>query len=98
MANIIVKNYEHFNRSLPNWDTPKGKYIKSKSHYESEMKKAGMVRSDSFGQVSQPKLKDYNLSDKARAILGSVRADKNGKVQLSGRQIQAMKEIGAIKK
>mgnify|MGYP003349363528 CR=1 FL=1 len=46
MPNIIVKKYEHINRALPNWDTPTGKYIKDKDHYDYEMKKAGMVSYD----------------------------------------------------
>ena len=99
MPNIIIKNYEHFNRSLPNWDSSKGKYIKNKDHYDSEMKKAGMVQVDQAGQVGKPTLKDYKLSDKARAILQTVKqsADSKGRVKLSDRTIQAMKEIGAIK-
>ena len=46
------------------------------------------------------KLKDYKLSDKARAIISSVSnsKDKNGNVRLSDRAIDAMKDIGAIGK
>lgn len=100
MTHIIVKNYEHFNRSLPNWDTPKGKYIKSKSHYENELAKSGMRLEEKFGQVSKPKLKDYELSKKARDIIQSAKNSKgrDGKVRLGGRTIDAMKEIGAIAK
>lgn len=99
MANIIVKNYEHFNRSLPNWDSTQGKYIKSKAHYEQELKKAGMKQADSFGKTSEPSRKEYELSQKAREIIreASYSKDKDGKVRLSGRAIEAMKEIGAIK-
>lgn|SRR3990167_618845 len=98
MASIIVKSYEHFNKSLPNWDTPKGKYIKNKEHYESELRKSGMVHVDNAGQTSKPKLKDYKLSDKARSIISSASnsKDKHGNVRLSDRTIDALKEIGAI--
>ena len=100
MPEIIVKKYEHFNTALPNWDTPKGKYIKSKNHYDSELKKSGMVRSDRFGQVHEPARKDYILSKDARKIIEAAKnsKDKNGNVRLSGRAIEAMKAIGAIKK
>ena len=100
MASIIVKSYEHFNKSLPNWDTPKGKYIKNKEHYESELRKSGMVHVDNAGQTSKPKLKDYKLSDKARSIISSASnsKDKHGNVRLSDRTIDALKEIGALGK
>jgi len=97
MPNIIVKNYEHINQSLPNWDTPKGKYIKNKDHYDREMKKAGMVTLD---KISTRKEKEYVLSDKARGIINSASMikDKKGNIKLSDRQIDAMKETGAIGK
>lgn len=99
MTTIIVKNWEHVNRSLPNWDTSKGKYIKNKEHYESELRKSGMVHVDKLGQTS-PKLKEYKLSDKARSIISAASnsKDKNGNVHLGGRAIDALKEIGAIGK
>lgn len=97
---IIIKKYEHFNRSLPNWDTPKGKYISSERQYREELAKAGMKEVNSFGQVNSPSRKDYKLSKKANEIIETARNSKNsrGEVQLSGRTIEAMKEIGAINK
>lgn len=53
----IIKNYEHFNRSLPNWDSPKGKYISSRAHYEKEMKKSGYEAYDGKGRTEQKKWK-----------------------------------------
>lgn len=100
MPSIIIKSYEHFNRSLPNWDSPKGKYIKNREHYESEMRKSGMVHVDKAGQTSSPRLKDYKLSDKARAIISAASnsKDRHGNVRLGDRTIDALKEIGAIGK
>lgn len=97
---IIVKNYEHFNRSMGNWDTPKGKYIKSKSQYENEMAKQGLKPVEQFGQVSEASRKEYKLSEKARAIIESARSSKDskGRVKLSDRTIDAMKSIGALGK
>jgi hypothetical protein len=73
MANIIVKNYEHFNRSLPNWDTPKGKWIGSRAQYEKELAKNGFVSFEEGEKlVSQAKKlnhKDYNgLSKQAMEV------------------------------
>ena len=51
MPAIIVKNYEHFNRSLPNWDTPKGKYIKTKDQYDRAMKEAGMISYEEMNRI-----------------------------------------------
>ena len=100
MTQIIVKNYEHWNRSLPNWDSPKGKYIKSKAHYQQELEKSGMKPQEAFGQVSPAPRKDYVLSSKAREIIKSASQskDRKGNVRLSDRQIDAMKEIGAVGK
>ena len=100
MPNIIIKNYEHFNKALPNWDSPKGKYIRSKAHYQEELAKSGMKQVEEVGQVSSPKRKEYTLSPKAREIINSSSRikDKNGNVKLSDRQIDAMRSMGAIGK
>ena len=97
MGDIIVKNYEHINKALPNWDTPQGKYIKNKDHYDRCMKEAGMVSEDKASS-SGPKLKEYEISNKARDIINSAKAskDKNGNIKLSDRTIDAMKSIGAL--
>jgi len=55
MPNIIVKQYEHFNRSLPNWDSPKGKYISSRAHYEKELAKNGYETYDGKGKTEPKK-------------------------------------------
>ncbi len=100
MTHIIVKNYEHFNRSLPNWDSPKGKYIRSKAQYQNELAKSGMKVVEKFGQTSEPKRKEYVISQKTREIIKEVRQtkDKKGNVRLSDRQIDAMRQMGAIGK
>lgn len=98
---IIVKNYAHHNRSLPNWDTPKGKWIKSKDHYDYEMKKAGMVSYEKAKEMATGgKRKEYELSQKAKDIIRSAKnnTDRKGNVRLNQRTIEAMKEIGAIAK
>jgi len=92
---IIVKNWEHHNRGLPNWDSKKGKYISSKRQYVEECKRAGLV------QYAEPSEKKVRLkpSSETIAFLNSVknRTDKNGKVNLSSSQINYMIKIGAIK-
>ena len=69
---VIVKSYEHYNRSL-------GKYITSKAHYEKEMKKQGMMSYDKAREVAnkarKANMKPYTgISDKARAIINSARS------------------------
>lgn len=97
MANIIVKSYEHINSALPNWDTPKGKYIKNKDHYDREMKKAGMVSYEKANKSSQRK--EYQVSQTSQEIIREVKAtaDRRGNVKLSDRQIGALIKSGAIK-
>ena len=101
MPNIIIKNYEHFNKSLPNWNTPQGVHVKSKSHYDKLCKEAGMVSDEKAKeQNSGFGRKEYSLSNKAKAIISAARAskDKKGNVKLSDKTIDAMRSIGAIGK
>lgn len=96
---IIVKKYEHINSALPNWNTPRGVYVKNKDHYDRLCKEAGMVAVEDAGEVSQGKLKGYELSAKAKSIISAAQAgSRNGKVKLSDKTIDAMKSIGALGK
>ena len=98
--NIIVKNYEHLNRSLPNWNTPKGVYVKNKDHYDRLMKESGMVSYEKMqDQASQKKTKDYSMSKEGLEIIKTVKnsADRRGNVKLSDRTIDAMVKKGIIK-
>ena len=102
MPAIIVKNYEHFNTALPNWNTPKGVYIKTKDQYDRAMKAAGMVSYEIMQQrveANKNKRKDYVPSEKALAIMRHAmdNADKKGNVKLSGRAIEGLKEMKALK-
>jgi hypothetical protein len=104
MANIIVKNYEHHNRSLPNWDTPKGRYINSRRQYLNEVAKAGLVSYEKSEEIRQrnediQKRNRKKYPKETYAFLNSVkrRTDKSGKVKLSDRQIDYMVKAGAIK-
>jgi hypothetical protein len=89
---IIVKKYEHYNRTL-------GCYIKSKKHYQDEMKRQGMVDWDTGcrladehnAKAAQP----YKLSEKAeRVIREAVHNSKDGKVNMGSRLVEGMKDIG----
>jgi len=55
MANIIIKKYEHVNSSLGNWDTPKGKYIKSRQHYNDVLRRQGFLPYDKACQLAEKK-------------------------------------------
>lgn len=101
MVNIIVKSYEHFNKSLPNWDTPKGKYIRTKDQYDRAIKESGMISYEESNQKNaSKKLKDYSLSNEAKKIIQAAKnsKDKRGNVKLSDRTIDAMVSRGIIGK
>jgi hypothetical protein len=101
MVGIIVKNYAHFNTALPNWNTPKGVYVKSKDHYDRLCKESGMVSYDKAKQqASKPTRKEYVLSGSAKEIIEAAKRskDKKGNVKLSDRTIDAMVKLGAINK
>ncbi len=98
---IIVKNYEHLNKAFGNWDTPQGVYVKNKDHYDRLMKEGGYTSYDeSRSQDKGFKGKPYVTSQKALDIIKAAKnsKDKKGRVNLSDRTIDAMREIGAIDK
>ena len=100
MPAIIIRNYEHINKSFGNWDKPNGKYIKNKDHYDRTMKEQGMVSYETMQQRAESnrkKERSYVPSDKALGIVRHAieRADKKGNVKLDGRAIEALKEMKA---
>lgn len=92
MPYIHVRNYEHINRAFDNWDTPYGKRVRNKAHYEQLMKEQGMISTEEAQRRGYNKCdgqrKEYELKDETRKFLYSAKtvADKNGKVRLSGKQ------------
>lgn len=101
---IIVKNYAHVNKSFSGWDTPHGKIIKSKEHYERTMKEQGMVSFEEAQELSergrQGKMRDYKVSDESLAIIQAAKQsmDKKGNVKLGTRAIDALIKRKAIGK
>ena len=97
---IIVRKYEHFNRSFKHWDTPKGKYIRTKRQYNEAMAREGMVPYEEAKERVEKFDDKLNkstygpLSRKADSLIRSVHGGKKGKIALSDRQIDAMKEVG----
>ena len=93
--NIVVKNYEHINRSFGNWDTPQGKYIKSKAQYQDEMARGGFKPYDGSGT---PNRKEYKGSEDLKKTLYEVQkmADKKGNIHIAnnGRLVEKMKKMG----
>jgi hypothetical protein len=95
---IIVKNYEHMNRSFPNWDTPRGKYISSRAHYEREMAKNGMIPFEQAEQIKNTNThKPYDgISAKAMEVCYAAKqmADKKGKLRIGSRLQKGMESVG----
>lgn len=99
---IIVKNYQHFNRSLPNWDSPHGKWIGSKKQYDEECKKNNMVSFEEAQEIAEKarlsKIKPYKLSKESEQIIkeSKLKSDSKGNVKLSDRAIEALVNKKAI--
>jgi hypothetical protein len=96
---ILIKKYEHFNRSFRNWDSPKGRYISSRSDYEKAMREEGMIpyeQAKEIAQKEQAKREEYpnKLSPKAMSLLTSVNVKKDGKIKLSDRQVKGLEAVG----
>ena len=89
------RSYEHYNRAM-------GKYITSKKHYEEEMRKGGYVTFEenekAVAKYQRDNIKPFDKpSQKSMDLIrniASMEPDKHGKIKLSGRQIDAMKERG----
>ena len=99
MFNIIVKKYTHFNRSFKHWDTPKGKLIRSKAHYEEEMKRGGFVGYEEGSRIAEQTY-NYNnykrLSSEAQDVIKAARlqSDRKGNIKPSEKLIDGMKRVG----
>jgi len=107
MANegyIVVKSYQHINRSLPNWDTPNGVRVKNKEHYERLCKENDMVPFERAKEIAEKsrldKIKPYKVSPESLAIIESAKQckDRKGNVKLSDRTIDALVKKKAIGK
>lgn len=86
---------------MPDWDSPYGKWIPTKDKYDYAMKKYDMVSYEKMQQQAEgKKLKEYKLSDEAKAIIQAAKMskDKKGNVKLSERAISAMVKKGALGK
>ena len=98
---IIVKNYAHVNKSFSNWDTPNGRIVRSKDHYERLCEEQGMISyEESIERSKDNGKKPYILTEKAKAIIQAAKnsKDSRGTVKLSDKTIDAMRSIGAINK
>ena len=101
MQIIVKQSYAHFNRSLPNWTSPKGVWVKSKDHYDRLCKENGMVTFEKAQeQATGPKRKEYKLSKESASLINaaSARCDSKGRVKLSDKMIDTMIKKGAIGK
>ena len=90
MPNIIIKNYEHFNRAM-------GKQITSRAHYEKEMLAGGFVSFEKGEQLAAKKKSEqqgYNgLSPEKMKFLHQVKdmADKKGNIKICDRFVEGLK-------
>jgi len=98
VANIQVKNYEHWNHSFPNWDHPfKGTYVKNKAHYYELCRKYNMVPYELAGDLAR-KYKEqsvqakYEPAPEIRDFITYVesKTDSKGRCRLDDRAIQFM--------
>ena len=101
-VSIVVKNYEHFNRALPNWNSPKGRYIRSKKQYYNELKRGGLISYEQGEKLAAEKAKVNHkltyeeLSPKARGVIQAAYSIKDGKgrIKPGDRLLKAAEEVG----
>lgn len=92
MANIIIKNYEHYNRSLQ-------KHISSKKDYIDSMKRGGFVSFEKAEQMVEKHRENrakYEPSKKAEEIIraASTMQDRKGNIKAGSRLIDGMRDLG----
>lgn len=84
-------NYDHFNRAL-------NKRIRNKRQYQNEMKRQGLIPFEQAEEIAkkvrEERHKDYKPTKETERFLHNISKDKNGKVKLSGRQIEYMEKVG----
>ena len=86
------KGYQGYNHAL-------GKYIRSKRHYEEEMKAQGAIPYEQAQEIvrnREEKRKQYSTSADAHAILEACKphTDKDGNVKMPDRAVDALKKMG----
>jgi hypothetical protein len=94
MANIIIKNYQHYNRSM-------GKWIGSRKEYEAEMVKGGYVpfeKGEQMAEAARARMrKPYDgVSEKTMKFMHEVKsmADSKGNIKVSDRYVQGLRDHG----
>lgn len=102
MPNIIIKFKPHYNTSLPDWTSSKGRWVGSQSQYDNDMRNGGFVSYEKMQEkveANKKKESKYVPSEKALGIMKHAieKADKNGNVKLDGRAIKALQEMKALK-
>ena len=89
--NIIIRNYEHWNRAFKKWDHPtKGRYIRSKADYERALREENMVSEKEAERLGIPQRKEYRVKEDTLALIESVKQtkDKHGNIKPSDRAIE----------
>ncbi len=89
---IIVKRYEHFNRSL-------GKYISTKKQYNDELKRGGYVPYEEGCRLAEnkQKVKTYKPSKECVEMMRTVMDKKKDKTIVLGhypKLVEGMKKMG----
>jgi len=102
---VQMKNYEHWNRSFPEWDHPtKGRWVRNQRHYQELCQRYNMIPFDMANDLAekrQGKLagKRYEPTPEIRAFLQYVqdKTDKRtGKVKLDDNAVNFMIEHGIV--
>lgn len=92
---VIVKQYEHYNKSFGNWDSPQGKYIGSRADYYRELDRNGMItceEAERRGMNCGPKRMEYVLERDTKELIENVRqtADSKGRIKPGDKAIEAL--------
>ena len=93
MVNVIIKNYQHYNRAL-------GMHISNKKQYDYEMKSRGFVSLEEGNRLAErhQEQKKWTPSDECIDVIKAIKSasDKKGNIVLGQHPkiVQVMKEKG----
>ena len=79
--NVIVRNYEHYNKAFKKWDCPHGRYIGTKKDYERAMHEENMISEKEARDAgyTDSKRKDYTVTEDTLALIESVKQTRDSK-------------------
>lgn len=102
MQILVKSSFKHINRSIPDWDTPTGREVKSEAHYNQLLKQYNLMPYEKAEELRKrnEKGKEYKLSGASQQIIKEAKLKSRGgklNLSLSDGLTQTMIDQGIVK-